>query len=210
MPIRTTIVATVASLCFAGTGLAERGSASSLEQKIIALDGEASDEFGFSVAISGDTALVGARYNGDNGSISGSAYVFSPFSIWDCNENGLVDSCEIEDDPTLDCDLDGVLDSCTIGNFEDCNENAIPDSCDIANGAADDQNGNTIIDDCECLADISDGTTPGETDGLVNVNDLLTIIGFWNSDGPIGDINFDGTVGVDDLLAVIANWGACP
>ena len=74
----------------------------------------------------------------------------------------------------------------------------------------DDLNENEIIDDCECLADISDGTTPGTPDGLVNVNDLLAIIGYWGSDVPIGDINFDGTVGVDDLLIVIGAWGPCP
>ncbi|HBZ97547.1 MAG TPA: hypothetical protein DEO57_06850, partial [Phycisphaerales bacterium] len=109
------------------------------------------------------------------------------------NGNGIPDGCDINDGTALDC-----------------NGNGIPDSCDIADGTADDQNGNGIIDECECLGDISDGTTPGATDGLVNVNDLLTVIGFWNSDGPIGDINFDGTVGVDDLLAVIGAWGACP
>jgi len=92
----------------------------------------------------------------------------------------------------------------------DCNENSLPDECELADGTADDLDGNGIIDECECFGDISDGTTPGATDGLVNVNDLLAVIGFWGSDGPIGDINFDGTVGVDDLLTIIANWGPCP
>jgi len=44
-----------------------------LEQKVIAFDGAAGDRFGYSVALSGDTALVGAR--GDDGQ-KGSAYVF--------------------------------------------------------------------------------------------------------------------------------------
>ena len=34
------------------------------------------DQFGFSVAISGDTAIVGAYINDDDGSFSGSAYIF--------------------------------------------------------------------------------------------------------------------------------------
>ena len=39
-------------------------------------DGAASDTFGFSVALSGDTALVGAARDDDNGNDSGSAYIF--------------------------------------------------------------------------------------------------------------------------------------
>lgn len=46
------------------------------EQKLIALDGAAGDQFGFSVAIAGDQIAVGAPFDSDNGSQSGSAYVF--------------------------------------------------------------------------------------------------------------------------------------
>jgi hypothetical protein len=44
--------------------------------KITATDGVAGDEFGFAVSVSGDTLVVGAHYDGDNGAYSGSAYVF--------------------------------------------------------------------------------------------------------------------------------------
>lgn len=44
--------------------------------KLIPSDIEASDQFGWSVAISGNTALVGARNDGDAGNRSGSAYLF--------------------------------------------------------------------------------------------------------------------------------------
>lgn len=47
------------------------------EQKLTASDGQAGDQFGASVAISGDIAIVGAAADDDNGSSSGSAYVFS-------------------------------------------------------------------------------------------------------------------------------------
>ncbi len=46
------------------------------EFKITATDGAAFDEFGISVSISGDYAVVGADYDDDNGNRSGSAYVF--------------------------------------------------------------------------------------------------------------------------------------
>ena len=45
-------------------------------RKLIALDGAADDLFGYSVAVSGNMAVVGAYQNDDNGSNSGSAYVF--------------------------------------------------------------------------------------------------------------------------------------
>ena len=47
------------------------------ESKPIASDGAASDYFGRSVAVSGDILVVGANYDDDNGSASGSAYVFA-------------------------------------------------------------------------------------------------------------------------------------
>ncbi|MCH7849523.1 MAG: FG-GAP repeat protein, partial [Planctomycetes bacterium] len=44
--------------------------------KLLAEDGAAFDYFGFSVAISDITAIVGAIYDDDNGILSGSAYLF--------------------------------------------------------------------------------------------------------------------------------------
>ena len=47
------------------------------ESKLLASDGTADDLFGSSVSISGDYAVVGAFRDDDNGSSSGSAYVYS-------------------------------------------------------------------------------------------------------------------------------------
>ncbi|NKI33856.1 cadherin-like domain-containing protein [Wenzhouxiangella sp. XN79A] len=44
--------------------------------KLTPADGAVGDQFGYSVSLSGDRALVGARLDDDNGSASGSAYVF--------------------------------------------------------------------------------------------------------------------------------------
>jgi hypothetical protein len=43
-------------------------------------------------------------------------------------------------------------------------------------------------------------------DGLVNVDDLLLIIGSWGSAGGPADLNHDGIVNVDDLLIVLEAW----
>ena len=44
--------------------------------KLNASDAAAADQFGFSVSISGDTAIVGARLSSDVGTASGSAYIY--------------------------------------------------------------------------------------------------------------------------------------
>ena len=51
--------------------------------KLTASDGAAGDLFGFSVAVDGDTVVVGAFRNDDKGHDSGTAYVFTePTSGW--------------------------------------------------------------------------------------------------------------------------------
>ena len=47
------------------------------QQKIVASDAEATDYFGYSVSISGDTAVVGARLEDTGGSQAGAAYIFT-------------------------------------------------------------------------------------------------------------------------------------
>ena len=45
--------------------------------KLTASDGAAGDDFGYSIAVDGDTVVVGARGDADNGADCGSAYVFT-------------------------------------------------------------------------------------------------------------------------------------
>ena len=171
------------------------------ETKILASDGEYNDNFGYSVSISSDgtTAISGALYADDNGDNSGSAYVFAlPLSA-DCNDNNILDVCEIEEDPSLDCNQDGILDSCQ--ELDDCDENGIADSCDLQD-PINDQNNNGEMDVCECICDITG-------DGMVNIHDLLILIGSYGSSNPAADFNFDGIVKVHDLLILINAWGAC-
>ncbi|WP_282421188.1 MYXO-CTERM sorting domain-containing protein [Polyangium sp. 15x6] len=53
------------------------------QAKLLANDGETGDGFGYSVSLSGDTALVGAIFGGESGVDSGSAYVFVRSSgVW--------------------------------------------------------------------------------------------------------------------------------
>ena len=43
---------------------------------------------------------------------------------------------------------------------------------------------------------------------MVDVNDLLGVIGGW--DTPAGDVTGDGQADVNDVLSVINGWGPCP
>ncbi len=52
------------------------GESWSEQAKLVASDGDVNDWFGESVSISGDYAIVGAVGDDDNGSLSGSAYIF--------------------------------------------------------------------------------------------------------------------------------------
>jgi hypothetical protein len=70
---------------------------------------------------------------------------------------------------------------------------------------------NTVIGPGEFL--VVGEPTPGDlnNDGVVNVSDLLILLGNW---GPcpvgtacIGDLNDDGQVNVSDLLILLSNWG---
>ena len=56
------------------------------QAKLTASDASARDRFGISVSVDGNYAIVGAYYDDDNGTNSGSAYIFAPNSIdpnWD-------------------------------------------------------------------------------------------------------------------------------
>ncbi len=81
----------------------------------------------------------------------------------------------------------------------------IEDDCTAVGGAW--HGSATVCDDgsiCDlkCAEDL-DG------DGLINVNDLLTVVGDWGLSDSEADIDGSGTVDTADLLAVIAAWGVC-
>ncbi len=109
-------------------------------------------EFGSSIAVSGDVALVGDFQGGNS---FGEVFVFRGLS--DCNANAIMDLCEVAGGGSPDFDGDGLPDECDA----DCNENGIADERDIAGGTSQDCNGNAMPDECEaadCNAnDIPDG-----------------------------------------------------
>lgn len=88
--------------------------------------------FGFSIALSGGRLAAGAP-NGTTGANvqTGWLRAFSLFSF-DCNANGIPDSCEIEADPDLDLDGSGLIDTCEINLcYADYNNDGGVDGSDI-------------------------------------------------------------------------------
>jgi hypothetical protein len=163
------------------------------EQELHASDGVIGDDFGGSVAFSGDNAVIGARLEDTSGYESGSAYMFVGLSGDDCNGNGLADTCDI-----------------LAGTSADCQPNGVPDECDIADGTSEDANENGIPDECEVF--------PGDVngDGDVDLNDLALLLAAYgtcagDSDfDPRADFDDSGCVDLTDLATLLAHYGYAP
>ena len=103
----------------------------------------------------------------------------------DCNKNGVLDVCDIEDDTNLDVNQDGIPDECLLNdcntngiedeagmnrNSSDCDLNGIPDECELEGSDCDndglldlcepdcDQNG--VPDDCQSFDDCNSDKFP--------------------------------------------------
>lgn len=78
--------------------------------KLVASDPVQEGWFGEAVAISGETAIIGAMWADGAEPTSGAAYVFAVAG--DCNGNDQVDMCEALADPSLDVNENLILDTC--------------------------------------------------------------------------------------------------
>ncbi len=160
--------------------------------KLLPNDGAAFDEFGFSVAISGAIAIVGARFDDDNGNNSGSAYLFDTTTGQQIAKLLAVDGAA---DDRFGLSV------------------AISDSTAIAGALLDDDNGDNSGSAYLFDAAGTPGKCPWDLDGsgAVGILDLLALLAAWGTD-PGGPPDFDGngTVGILDLLTLLANWGECP
>ena len=189
------------------------------EQELVPSDAQGGDLFGISVALDGDTALVGAEFVDEVGSDYGAAYVFR------FNGGSWIEQQKLLPDPGLwtaffgrSVALDG--DTAVVGAHGeatqsgsayvfaglsgiDCNSTGRSDACDIFFGQSDDANGNGIPDECECPWDLDGG-------GTVGITDFLALLAAWGPNpGDPADFDGDGVVGIVDFLLLLANWGPC-
>ena len=188
--------------------------------KLLPDDGAAGDSFGISVAISGETAIVGAPGHDDNGNASGSAYLF------DTTTGDQIAKLLADDGPA--------------GNLFGASVAISPDGIGAIVGAhLDDDNG--LFSGSAYLIDISDLANPTQLfkllpdDGAasdlfgisVAINGATAIVGARNDDdngtdsgsaylfdaaGPGScpwDLDASGSVGILDLLILLSAWGPC-
>ncbi len=131
--------------------------------KVTASDGGPGQDFGGSVALNGDIALIKGGQNG-----STKAYIFAGIQGADCNKNDQPDTCDIFE-----------------GSSDDEDGNGIPDECESIPGDIDADGVVGVLDllillgawgacpDCDnCPADLNG-------DCLVGVLDLLILLSNW-------------------------------
>ena len=186
-------------------------------------DPVADDHFGEAVAVGGDVAAIGVQQDDDDGSNSGSAYVYR-FNGTTWIEEAKLTASDADTTDFFgrnvsisgDVALFGVLSNDDAGaqsgsayifrGLSDCQPNGTIDICDIADGTSQDDNGNGIPDECECPGDI-DG------DGDTDHSDLGELLSAWCSlEGDPNwnanaDLDGDGHVGHGDLGILLADWG---
>jgi hypothetical protein len=138
------------------------------QQRLVPRDGEQYDLFGNAVAVDGDTVLIGARDDDDNGAYSGSAYAFSleaadgsPGSIGDGSVNTSAGThCDTDNGDTDSGDTDsgdaGGGPVCLSGECNIPVEGGCDGTCVDASASADaDSNGvqaNSVSAGCGCRA----------------------------------------------------------
>ena len=166
--------------------------------KLLPNDGAADDRFGFSVAISGATTIIGALGNDDNGFTSGSAYLFD-------TTTGKQIAKLLPDDGAADDRFGGsVAISGAAGN-------------EFAIVGAQYDDDNSINTGSAYLFDAAaPGMCPWDVngDGVVNHHDLVEVV---HNLGPCNDpdncpwdVNGDGIVNGRDVAAVATHFGPCP
>ncbi len=163
--------------------------------RLLADDGAMDDRLGWTVAISGAVAVVGAPTDDDNGNFSGSVYLFD-------TATGRQIAKLLPDDGATG-DQFGVSvasggapgkESAIIGAFQDDDNGGSSGSAYLFDAAA-------------------PGTCPWDLDdnGIVGAADLLGLLVSWGPcQGCPADFDGNGAVGASDLLALLANWGPCP
>jgi hypothetical protein len=168
------------------------GDTWSQQAKFVDAEGRTGEHFGHSVALSGDQAIVGAPFFFVDPNWHGAAYVFD--GVDDCNENSVVDVCDILGGTSEDCNWNWLPDECDIdnGTSEDCNEDGTPDEC------SGDCNNNGIPD----VTDICDGTSedcqpdgiPDECQTQNGVDIIFVIDGSGSIDGAMWALQQDGII----------------
>jgi len=185
------------------------------QAKLLPSDGAAGDDFGLSVSVSGDTAVIGARFDDDNDPNSGSAYVFRySGSSWVQQAKLLAADGAAGDNFGLSVSVSG--DTAVIG--------APQDDDYLGSGYVFRLNGLSWIQEAKLLGD--DGPGYDHLGCSVSVSGDTTLVGAPGvfglgsayvfgpcanafSDPPAcpGDLDADDDIDLSDLAELLANYG---
>ena len=157
--------------------------------KLLPDDGAAHDWFGAAVAINKDIAIVGAEWDDDSGTDSGSVYVFDSYTGTQL----------LKFTPA-----DGVAES-YFGGALDLNGNTalIGAYGDDDNGIA---SGSVYVFDINCLDIVCDGDL--DNDGDTDQADLgILLSAYGDSHDDTGDLDGDGDTDQADLGLLLADYG---
>jgi hypothetical protein len=172
------------------------------EQKLTAGDGAGDDWFGYSVSVSGDTVLVGAYRDDDNGSNSGSAYVFvRSAGVWSQEQKLTAGDGAVGDWFGYSVSVSG--DTALVGAYLDDepttwgNPSANQGSVYIFRLTDDvDTDGDGLSDDAETNTHGTDPNVPDSDDDGLNDGDEVNIHG---TDPNVPDSDGDGVNDGDEI-----------
>jgi hypothetical protein len=156
-------------------------------------NGAAWDKLGHAVAVSGSLVVLGAPWDDDGNTNSGSAMVFGFDGLDWAQDNQLLNSSGGYSD-LFGSSVAIWNDVAVVGSFQDDDNGTSSGSARIFSGAGG-------------AASNNQGDANG--DGLVDVNDMVAVmLAIFVPCGEIcpEDLNCDDLVDVDDLLLVLTNW----
>ncbi len=152
------------------------------QQKITASDGAADDRFGNAVSVSGDTALIGAHHDDDDGSFSGSAYVYERAGgIWSEQTKLTASDAAASDFFGFSVSLSG--DTAVIGAYGDDDNGGFSGSAYVYK-----RSGSSWSEQAKLTA--SDGVTLDQFGYSVSVSGDIVAVGAWADDD---DGSFSGS-----------------
>jgi len=164
------------------------------------------DQIGFSVAIDGNTVIVGARqYHEPNGPSTGGAYVFTRDAAGLWSMAGLLLAADGDTDDWFGNAVAVSGNLAVIGAPRDEPFGPWSGSAYVF-AVGPDNDGDGVMDACVCTGDING-------DWAVDQSDLGLLVSDYGGvpDDPAADLDGDGWIGQTDLGILLANYGrVCP
>ena len=128
-------------------------------------------------------------------------------SASDCNDNGVIDECDISSGASFDTNHNGIPDECE--SYDDCNGNGVDDLYDVASGVSYDCNSNSVPDECEGQDDCNSNGIPDVCEHMEVIVASLLSTDFASAFPPIG-WGADGLWHDSDSCSVSGSCGQAP